>query len=118
LPRILFLMTPILALILTIFIRGRDTLIFDHLVLSFYTHATAFAVIAAALMLAQFGVRYTGVGAFLGIATYYFAALKRAYGRGWVKTIWTALMSGLLYWLILLSIVMAIVSNIIWQASA
>ncbi len=118
LPRVLFLMTPILALIMTVFIRGRDALIFDHLVLSFYTHATAFGIIALALILAQFGVPYTGTGAFFGIAIYYFAALKRAYGRGWVKTIWTALMSGLIYWLILLSIVMAIVSNIIWQASA
>ena len=118
LPRVLFLMTPILALIMTIFIRGRDALVFDHLVLSFYTHATAFGIIALALILAQFNVPYTGSGAFIGIALYYFAALKRAYGRGWVKTIWTALMTGLVYWLILLSIVMAIVSNIIWQASA
>ena len=118
LPRVLFLMTPILALIMTLFIRGRDALIFDHLVLSFYTHATAFGIIALALILAQFNVPFTGSGAFLGIAIYYFAALKRAYGRGWVKTIWTALMSGFLYWLILLSVVMAIVSSIIWQASA
>ena len=118
LPRVLFLMTPILALIMTVFIRGRDALIFDHLVLSFYTHATAFGIIALALILAQFGVPNTGIGAFFGIAIYYFAALKRAYGRGWVKTIWTAFMSGMIYWLILLSVVMAIVSNITWQASA
>ncbi len=118
LPRVLFLMTPILALIMTVFIRGRDALIFDHLVLSFYTHATAFRIIALALILGQYGVPFTGSGAFLAIAIYYFAALKRAYGRGWIKTIWTALMSGLIYWVILFSVVMAIVSNIIWQASA
>ncbi|MEM9619821.1 MAG: DUF3667 domain-containing protein [Pseudomonadota bacterium] len=117
LPRILLAMTPILALVLTLFVRGRDALVFDHLVLSFYTHATAFAVIAVALVLAQLGVPHTGFGAFLGIGVYYLAALKRAYGRGWVKTIWTVLMSGLLYWVIMLSIVMAIVANIIWQAS-
>lgn len=117
LPRVLFFMTPVLALILTLFLR-RGALVFDHLILSFYTHAAAFAVIGLSLILAQFGAPYMGAAAFLAIAVYYVAALKRAYGRGWIKTVWTALVSGVLYLLVFLTILMTITSNIVWNAAA
>lgn len=117
LPRILFLMTPVLALILTLFIRGKDALIFDHLVMSLYTHAAAFAVVALSLVMAHFGAPYMGLAAFVVIAIYYTIALKRTYGRGWIKTLWTVLMSGLLYLLILLSTLLAIMSMIVWRAT-
>src|SRR5690606_24005656 len=96
----------------------RNALLFDHLVLSFYTHAAGFAVIGVSLILAQFGAPYMGVAAFLAIAVYYVAALKRAYGRGWIKTLWTGLASGGLYLLIFLTVLMTITSNIVWQAAA
>lgn len=117
LTRMMFFMTPVLALILALFIRGKDALIFDHMVLSLYTHAVSFVIIGAALILAQAGVPYTGYIASVGVAAYYLVALKRGYGRGWIKTVWTALMSGLLYLGVLLTVVMTIVSNIAWQAA-
>ncbi|MEO1252007.1 MAG: DUF3667 domain-containing protein [Pseudomonadota bacterium] len=117
LPRILFLMTPALALILTLFLR-REALVFDHLILSFYTHAVGFAVIALSLVAAQFGAPLMGLAAFTVIAIYYVAALKRAYGRGWTKTLWTASISGLIYIVILLTILTATLSSLVWQATA
>ncbi|MBB5517938.1 DUF3667 domain-containing protein [Amphiplicatus metriothermophilus] len=117
LPRVLFFMTPVLAIILALFLR-RDALIFDHLILSFYTHAAGFAVIALALLGAQLGASYMGLAASAAIGVYYVAALKRAYGRGWLKTLWTAAASGALYLGVLLTIVMAIVSHVIWRATA
>jgi hypothetical protein len=117
LPRVLLAMTPVLALILTLFLR-RSALVFDHLVLSFYSHAVGFAIIGLSLILAQFGAPMMGYAAFLGIGIYYVAELKKTYKRGWVKTIWTALISGGLYLLILLSIIVTIMSNIVWQATA
>jgi hypothetical protein len=117
LPRVLFFMTPVLALVLTLFLR-RGALVFDHLVLSFYMHAAGFAVIGVSLILAQFGAPYMGAAAFMAIAVYYIAALKRTYGRGWIKTVWTGLASGALYLLVFLTILMTITSNIVWKAAA
>ncbi|WP_375201454.1 DUF3667 domain-containing protein [Hyphococcus sp.] len=117
LPRVLFFMTPVLALILGMFLR-RGILLFDHLVLSFYTHAAGFAAIGLSLILAQFGAPYMGAAAAIALPIYYFAVLKRAYGRSWIKTIWTALMSGVLYMTVLFSILVTILSNIVWQATA
>lgn len=116
LPRVMFLMTPVLALILALFLR-RKALIYDHLVMSFYTHATGFAVVGLALILGQFGLPQSGVFAFLAMAVYYVMALKRAYGRGWIKTLWTAGWSSFLYISVLMSVVLAIVSRVMWQAA-
>jgi hypothetical protein len=117
LPRVLFFMTPVLAVILALFLR-RGALLFDHLVLSFYSHAVSFAVIGTSLILTQLGAPYMGFAAFLVIAAYYIAALKRAYGRGWIKTLWSASMSAALYILVFLTILLTITSNIVWTASA
>lgn len=117
LTRGIFLMTPVLALILTVFIRGKDALIFDHMVLSLYTHAVAFVLIGIALVLAQIGVPFTGAISFIAVATYYLVVLKRAYGRGWIKTVWTAFMSGFLYLTILFTIILVVVSDIVWKAT-
>lgn len=117
LTRGVFFMTPVLAFILTVFIRGKDALVFDHMVLSLYTHAVVFALISIALILAQIGVPYTGAASFVVAAVYYLIALKRAYGRGWVKTAWTAFMSGFVYLMILFTIVLAVVSSIVWKAA-
>ena len=43
--------------------------------------------------------------------------LKRAYGRGWIKTVWTASMSGFLYLTILFTIILVVVSDIVWKAT-
>ena len=111
LPRVMFLMTPVLALILALFIRGRNALMFDHLVMSLYSHAAGFAITGLAIVAAQFGLSAAFPVAAAAFAIYFLLALKRAYGRGWVKTVWTGLMSGFIYLLILLSIVMTIVVN-------
>lgn len=118
LPRVMFVMAPVLALVLTLFIRGKDVLIFDHLVSSLYVHSAGFAFVGLGLILGQLGVPFMGLVAFVCIAVYYLMTLKRAYGRGWVKTVWTTPMSGLLYLLILLGVVTVIASNIVWRATA
>lgn len=118
LPRVMFFMAPVLALILALFIRGRDALFFDHLVLSLYSHATGFAIIGAAIIFGQFGVPNVFPVAMLALGLYLIAALRRAYGRGWIKTVYSALFSGALYLILLGLIVGAIISNQIWRAAA
>jgi len=114
LPRVMFLMTPILALILALFIRGRDALVFDHIVFALYIHAAMFSIVGIAILLGQASFPHMGLVAFLAIAVYFILGLKRTYRRGWLKTIWTALLGGALYSLILTSAVTAIVLNIVW----
>jgi hypothetical protein len=118
LPRVMFFMAPVLALILALFIRGRGALFFDHLVLSLYSHATGFAIFGAAIMLGQFGVPQMLPASIVALGIYFTLALKRAFGRGWVKTAWTSTMAGFVYFLILVVIVIAIVGEKIWAAAA
>lgn len=114
LARIMFLMTPVLALILGLFIRGRDALLFDHLVLSLYAHATGFAIVGAGVAAAALGLPNAGPLAAIAIGVYLLLALKRAYGRGWAKTVFAGLFAGLIYVVILTSIVSSIVLNAVW----
>ncbi|MEZ5922289.1 MAG: DUF3667 domain-containing protein [Parvularculaceae bacterium] len=116
LPRVMFFMAPVLALLLALFIRGKDALFFDHLVLSLYSHAAGFSVVGAAIVAGQFGFRAAFPIAVIATSFYYIAALRRAYHRGWVKTIYTAAFTGLLYILILTTTVGGIISNQIWRA--
>lgn len=118
LPRVMFFMAPVLALILALFIRGRDALLFDHLVLSLYSHAAAFAIIGAAIVLGQFGVPHVFPVAMALLGVYFIAALRRAYKRGWIKTVLSSLLVGAFYFLILMSVVGTIIANQIWRAAA
>lgn len=118
LARIMFLMTPVLALLLALFIRGKDALLFDHLVLSLYLHAAAFAAVGLGVLAAMAGLPYAAPVAAGAIALYFLIALKRAYGRGWIKTTFTAFFAGLLYLLILSSAATAMVLNAVWTSGA
>ncbi len=117
LPRVMFLMTPVLALVLALFLR-REAFIFDHMVLALYMHAVGFAIVGAGLIFAQLGAPLMGLISSIAIAVYYLVAIKRAYKRGWRKTVWTAFASGMIYLLVLLSVVMAITSSLVWNAGA
>lgn len=118
LPRVMFFMAPILALLMALFIRGRDALLFDHLVLSLYSHAAAFAIIGVAIVAGQFGLPYVFPAAMAALGIYFIAALRRAYKRGWVKTVYSAAFVGFLYLIVLTSIVGTIIANQIWRAVA
>ncbi|NWG92976.1 MAG: DUF3667 domain-containing protein [Parvularculaceae bacterium] len=117
LPRIMFFMAPVLALITAMFIRGRDALLFDHLVLALYSHAAAFTVIGAAILLGQFGVPNVFPAAMALLGVYFVLALRRAYKRGWIKTVLSSAFIGVLYLIVLTSVVGAILVNQIWRAA-
>jgi len=117
LPRVMFFMAPVLALILTLFIRRR-VFFFDHLVLSLYSHATGFAVFGAAILLGQFGVPQMLPVSILFLGLYFTLALKRAYRRGWIKTMWTSAMAAFIYFVILVVVVATIIGERIWTAAA
>ncbi|MBI1366269.1 MAG: DUF3667 domain-containing protein [Alphaproteobacteria bacterium] len=118
LPRITLAMTPVLAVLLLIFIRGRDALFFDHLVLSLYSHAVGFAVVGGAIIAAQLGAPDAGLVAFGVLTLYFVLALRRAYRRGWVKTVLSSLAIEFIYLVILSSAVLAIVIEAVWKSGA
>ncbi|MFN3959647.1 MAG: DUF3667 domain-containing protein [Parvularculaceae bacterium] len=117
LPRVMFLMTPALALILALFLRGRDALIFDHLVFALYAHAAAFAIIGLAVIAAQLRLPHVFAAASIALALYFIVAIKRGYGRGWIKSVWTGVAAGLIYLLVLSGTVMSIISNQVLQGA-
>lgn len=113
LPRVMFFMTPLAALMMGLFIRGRDALFFDHMVMSLYSHAVAFTLAGAAIILTQIGVPYAGMAALAALFAYSVMSVKRAYGRGWVKTVYSTVMIGFLYLIALVSIVTFIVVRLV-----
>ncbi|MEI9993410.1 MAG: DUF3667 domain-containing protein [Rhizomicrobium sp.] len=88
-PRALFCLLPIYALVLALFHlrRRKDFYLVDHLVFSLSIHTFMFAVLIAAVGLAQ--VLAGGTVAwltFIALSVYIFLAMKRFYGQGWLIT--------------------------------
>ncbi len=117
LPRVMFLMTPVLAFLIALFIRGRNALLFDNLVLSLYSHAAAFAIAGAGILAARFNIPHAGAATGVALVLYFIFAMKRAYGRGWVKTLFAAAFVAMLYLTILSTIVTSIVGRSIWEGA-
>lgn len=116
-PRVMFLMTPVLALIIAIFFRGKkDALLFDNVLQSLHLHAALFILTGVGVVAAQFGAPNVGLVVGLAIIVYFVAALKNAYGRGWVKTIYSAMMISFLYMIVLNCAVFFIVSRVLLDA--
>lgn len=117
LPRVMFLMAPALALIMALFLRGRDALLFDHLVFAIYAHATAFAIIGLAIIAAQLRLPNVFAAASIALALYFIVAIKRGYGRGWIKSVWTGVGAGVLYIIVLSAAVVSLISNQVLQGA-
>lgn len=102
-PRLMLVFVPLMALLGTTVIRGRDALIYDHLLLSLQTHAIGFVVITVSIWCAGFmpgGA--AGILFFAGVPIYYMLAAKGAFGRSWRKTVFATLfvfaIYSLLFW--------------------
>ncbi|MDR3527883.1 MAG: DUF3667 domain-containing protein [Rhizomicrobium sp.] len=88
-PRILFVLLPIFALLLTLFYRGQRKHFFfvDHLVFSFNIHSFLFVVLIGAAIAAQLlsGIWVARL-TLLVLSVYFFLSLKSFYGQSWVAT--------------------------------
>ena len=89
LPRALFLLLPLYALLLALFHirRRKDYYLVDHLVFSFSIHTFAFVALMVAVALAQ--VLAGGTVAlllFIVLSVYILLAMKRFYAQGWAIT--------------------------------
>lgn len=89
LPRALFLLLPLYALLLAVFHlrRRKDFYLVDHLVFSLSIHTFAFVALIGAAGLAQIAPGETVALILLGVVTVYiFLAMKRFYKQGWLIT--------------------------------
>ncbi|HEV2651548.1 MAG TPA: DUF3667 domain-containing protein [Rhizomicrobium sp.] len=88
-PRALFLLLPIYALLLTLFYfrHRKQFFLVDHLVFSLSVHTFAFVALIFAAGLAQLVSGAFVAVLFFGVmAVYIFLAMKRFYEQGWIKT--------------------------------
>jgi len=89
LPRALFLLLPLYALLLAVFHlrRRKDFYLVDHLVFSLSIHTFAFVALIGAAALAQIAPGETVALLLLAVITLYiFLAMKRFYKQGWFIT--------------------------------
>lgn len=99
LPRLIFILMPFTILFSAIFIRGRkDAMLYDHLVHAAYIHAVAFLFLFIGIVFSNFipGSLIFNV-LFITLLIYLPLSLKRMFGRGWLKTLWTSYGVGLFY---------------------
>nr|WP_305889123.1 DUF3667 domain-containing protein [Parvularcula maris] len=103
-PRLMLVFVPLMALLGAAVIRGRDALIYDHLLLSLQTHAIGFLVITINVWTGGFMPGSVGgLLFFLGVPIYYLLAIKGAFKRSWRKSVFATLfvfsIYSFLFWL-------------------
>jgi len=83
LPKVMFVLLPVFALLLKLFYVRRRRYYVEHFVFALHVHAFAFVLFALMLVF-----RYDAVAALvaLALAFYLFAAMKRVYQQGYIKT--------------------------------
>jgi len=99
-PRVLFLLLPAYAFLLTIFYwrKRKDFYFVDHLVFSLSVHTFGFALLLGAAGAAQImPAEYVAWAIVLIGAVYLFAAMKKFYRQGWFWTTFKFLFISFLY---------------------
>jgi hypothetical protein len=111
-PRIMILMVPLLAILGAVFVRGRDALLYDHLVLSLNTHAVAFGLMTLGLWTAA--LPFGGLFAWatvIGVPFYWYRAVRGAFGRSRRKSLAATLFAFGLYAVVFLTALTAAAVN-------
>ncbi len=112
LPRIIFFMIPFSMLIGAIFIRGKNALLYDHIVHAAYIHGVTFFLLLIGIILSGFiPGKILAQVIFIGLMIYLPLSLKSMFGRGWFKTIFASFSVAFLYLLLITSLVTAVVAE-------
>jgi hypothetical protein len=109
LPRVMFFMVPMVMFLGVIYIRGPNALLYDHLIHAIYIHSMLFLAVLLAIITSRIvsGALVAQVLA-VGFLIYLPLSLKRMFGRGWFKTVWTTLNIGFIYSLLLIFAILGI----------
>jgi len=115
-PKMLFFLLPIFALLLKLlYIRRKQFYYVDHAILSLHYFSFIFLLLIISNFILDkiFG---TGIFTFLAclwMMLYLLLAMKRIYGQGWVKTILKYITLGMLFFI---TVLFTIVVNMAWSA--
>lgn len=109
LPKIMFLLMPVFALVIWAFYRKQQRFYIPHLYYSVHFHAFAFLVMSVYLLVNRIGVpKQFAVLLILAVIPYHFLALRRVYGGTLGVTLAKGFAAGFLYWLIAILSVLAL----------
>ncbi len=113
-PRALFLLLPLYALLLALFYirRRKDFFLVDHVVFSFSIHTFAFVALMSCIALAQIVSGSVAAWAFfIVLSVYIVLAMKRFYAQDWIVTaIKFVLISGIYVLLFLLPALLGVLA--------
>lgn len=117
LPKIMFGLMPVFALVIWAFYRKQQPFYIPHLYYSVHFHAFVFLVMAVYLAIHRAGVpKPIAAVLILAVIPYHFLALRRVYGGTVGATLLKGFAAGFLYWLIgtlsVLAMAFAIIVNL------
>ena len=117
LPRAMFFMVPFAMIFGWLFIRGKNALLYDHLIHAIYIHCVFLLALIISLLLSRLVPGYFVFLALFGFMTFHLIfSVKKMFSRGWIKTVWTTLGTGFLYSFLLFIILIVISGYSIIQA--
>ena len=104
LPRLMFVLLPVFALLLKAFFRDR--LYFDHLIFSLHLHSAAFVIFALILPLEEPASRQLvqlllQLALFAYFLAYFVIAIRRVYRPGWAAVAYKSAAVLLVYGMVL-----------------
>lgn len=109
LPKIMFVLMPVFALVVWAFYRKRQRFFIPHLYYSVHFHAFVFLAMTAYLLVNRIGVpKPVAAVLILTVIPYHFIALRRVYGGSRGLTLAKGFAAGFLYWLIAILSVLAL----------
>lgn len=109
LPRLMFVMAPLMAVLGLVFVRGKDALVYDHLILSLNVHAVMFlALIVAVFAASLLPGSIVSLVFVMVLFVYYLLTLKGAFKRGWVKTFSASIFVFLVYAIVMFASLMTV----------
>jgi hypothetical protein len=105
LPRAVFVVMPVSALLTMAFYRRRQPFYVAHLYYAVHVHAFAFLVGSIVLLLSRGGriVEMLAAPVFLSIYVYHFLALRRLFGESWPRTLWKGTAITMMYTVLVIS---------------
>ncbi|HET8772216.1 MAG TPA: DUF3667 domain-containing protein [Thermoanaerobaculia bacterium] len=109
LPKIMFLLMPVFALIIWAFYRKQQRFYIPHLYYSVHFHAFVFLVMSVFVAVNRIGLpRPAAAVLVLTVIPYHFIALRRVYGGSRGITLAKGFAAGFFYWLIAILCVLAL----------
>jgi hypothetical protein len=100
LPKVMFVLLPVYALLLHLLYVRRKRFYIEHFVFALHLHALTFILFSVALVISA---EWTIVALWIVLPIYTFLAMKRVYQQGWLKTTFKWVTLGFVYFILLVT---------------